>query len=445
MIDIKAPPPPPPKKPPPPPKETPKVESAADRRPAADRPAAAGPVARPGDADPAAAEAAGRGADRAEPAAARSAGQAEPGQRAEAQGSPGRLGDVGRLSAKRAAQQRGRAATGFKLDDRCRRSRDRIAQVTSLQRLPRSRRDRLQACCRAAPASPRPRTRPATGWRRPTRAVRALADPEGLDVDRPAASAPVGSTHRLQRPSRPQGTDDHDDPRYRRRRLRRQLMASSPRCRAVVSFVVGVHLLTAVACDLDLHHASQAARAAEDHQPGQARPHHLLERAQPARRRQQAREEQRPIARSSTTACSPRSSTRCLTDPVDQHEWIHGSIARSTRPRSPPSSAAASPFLATVGSTAPFVGLFGTVIGIYRALIKIGASGQASIDKVAGPVGEALIMTALGLLAAVPAVLAYNWLLAPQQGRRSKDLTAFANDVHGYMVSGGAVRPGATA
>jgi biopolymer transport protein ExbB len=67
--------------------------------------------------------------------------------------------------------------------------------------------------------------------------------------------------------------------------------------------------------------------------------------------------------------------------------------------------------LATVGSTAPFVGLFGTVWGIYNALVKIGVSGQASIDKVAGPVGEALIMTALGLAVAVPAVLGYNWLL----------------------------------
>jgi biopolymer transport protein ExbB len=97
-------------------------------------------------------------------------------------------------------------------------------------------------------------------------------------------------------------------------------------------------------------------------------------------------------------------------------------------------------FLATVGSTAPFIGLFGTVIGIYRALIKIGASGQASIDVVAGPVGEALIMTALGLVVAVPAVLAYNWLV-----RRNKsimeDLAAFTNDLHGYLMSEGRVKP----
>jgi biopolymer transport protein ExbB len=97
-------------------------------------------------------------------------------------------------------------------------------------------------------------------------------------------------------------------------------------------------------------------------------------------------------------------------------------------------------FLATVGSTAPFVGLFGTVVGIYRALIKIGAAGQASISAVAGPVGEALIMTALGLVVAVPAVMQYNWLMRRNKSI-SEELARFANDVHGYMMSGGAVRP----
>ena len=128
-----------------------------------------------------------------------------------------------------------------------------------------------------------------------------------------------------------------------------------------------------------------------------------------------------------------------LTDPVDQHEWVNNSIARSTNSIGA-KLASGLPFLATVGSVAPFVGLFGTVVGIYRALIAIGASGQASIDKVAGPVGEALIMTALGLITAVPAVLAYNWLLGRNKNVM-KDLTGFANDVHAYMVSGGAVRP----
>ena len=90
--------------------------------------------------------------------------------------------------------------------------------------------------------------------------------------------------------------------------------------------------------------------------------------------------------------------------------------------------------LATVGSTAPFVGLFGTVWGIYHALVKIGISGQASIDKVAGPVGEALIMTAIGLAVAVPAGLSYNWLV-----RRNKavmeEVNAFGADLHAVLLS----------
>ncbi|WP_394756750.1 MotA/TolQ/ExbB proton channel family protein [Rhodoferax sp.] len=90
-------------------------------------------------------------------------------------------------------------------------------------------------------------------------------------------------------------------------------------------------------------------------------------------------------------------------------------------------------FLATVGSISPFVGLFGTVWGIYHALTAIGISGQASIDKVAGPVGEALLMTAIGLAVAVPAVLAYNWLV-----RRNKavmdDVRAFSSDLHAVVL-----------
>jgi biopolymer transport protein ExbB len=92
-------------------------------------------------------------------------------------------------------------------------------------------------------------------------------------------------------------------------------------------------------------------------------------------------------------------------------------------------------FLATVGSTSPFIGLFGTVWGIYNALTAIGMSGNASIDKVAGPVGEALIMTAFGLFVAVPAVLGYNWLV-----RRNKsvmeDVRSFSADVHSVLISG---------
>jgi biopolymer transport protein ExbB len=98
------------------------------------------------------------------------------------------------------------------------------------------------------------------------------------------------------------------------------------------------------------------------------------------------------------------------------------------------------PFLATVGATAPFVGLLGTVIGIYRALINIGIAGSASIDKVAGPVGEALIMTAIGLLVAVPAVLAYNWLQSRNR-RIAELLRGFSTDLLAYITSRGAVKP----
>jgi biopolymer transport protein ExbB len=128
-----------------------------------------------------------------------------------------------------------------------------------------------------------------------------------------------------------------------------------------------------------------------------------------------------------------------LTNPIDQHDWMANSLARSQGGIGARLGEGLA-FLATVGSTAPFIGLFGTVVGIYRALIKIGASGQASISTVAGPVGEALIMTALGLVVAVPAVLAYNWLI-----RRNKsimeDLAAFTNDLHGYIMSEGRVKP----
>ena len=123
-----------------------------------------------------------------------------------------------------------------------------------------------------------------------------------------------------------------------------------------------------------------------------------------------------------------------LTDKIDQHEWVTMALNRSSNAVISKLQGGLS-FLASVGSTSPFIGLLGTVIGIYRALINIGLAGQASIDKVAGPVGESLIMTALGLAVAVPAVLGYNWLI-----RRNKDvvekLNNFSADVHGALVSG---------
>jgi biopolymer transport protein ExbB len=94
--------------------------------------------------------------------------------------------------------------------------------------------------------------------------------------------------------------------------------------------------------------------------------------------------------------------------------------------------------LATVGSTAPFVGLLGTVWGIYHALIRIGATGQASIDAVAGPVGEALIMTAIGLFVAIPAVLAYNFFTRLNRVTNNK-FDTFAHDLHDFFATGSRV------
>ena len=128
-----------------------------------------------------------------------------------------------------------------------------------------------------------------------------------------------------------------------------------------------------------------------------------------------------------------------LTDPVEAHDWLHGAMARSEDSINN-KLATGLPFLATVGATAPFVGLLGTVIGIYSALIKIGIAGQADIGKIAGPVGEALIMTAIGLFVAVPAVLAYNWLQARNK-TIARSLSTFSNDVLGHISSGGRVKP----
>jgi biopolymer transport protein ExbB len=129
-----------------------------------------------------------------------------------------------------------------------------------------------------------------------------------------------------------------------------------------------------------------------------------------------------------------------LTENIDRNTWVAMSVQRSlddVQSRLQDGLA----FLATVGSTAPFVGLFGTVWGIYHALTAIGIAGQASIDKVAGPVGEALIMTAIGLAVAVPAVLGYNWLV-----RRNKvtmeAVRRFSAELHGVLMG---ARIGATA
>ncbi|MBE5073849.1 MotA/TolQ/ExbB proton channel family protein [Erythrobacteraceae bacterium E2-1 Yellow Sea] len=124
---------------------------------------------------------------------------------------------------------------------------------------------------------------------------------------------------------------------------------------------------------------------------------------------------------------------------LEAHDYMHGTLQRSEDLINARLSAGL-PFLATVGATAPFVGLLGTVIGIYRALINIGLAGSASIDKVAGPVGEALIMTAIGLLVAVPAVLAYNWLQSRNRNI-AELLTGFSTDILAFINSNGAVKP----
>jgi biopolymer transport protein ExbB len=123
-----------------------------------------------------------------------------------------------------------------------------------------------------------------------------------------------------------------------------------------------------------------------------------------------------------------------LSGAIGTSEWITESLQRTadtviSRMQS------GLPVLASVGATAPFVGLLGTVIGIYHALIAIGVAGQASIDKVAGPVGEALIMTAIGLAVAVPAVLGYNILLRRNKGVQEM-VSHFTHELHAYLISG---------
>jgi biopolymer transport protein ExbB len=132
-----------------------------------------------------------------------------------------------------------------------------------------------------------------------------------------------------------------------------------------------------------------------------------------------------------------------LHDTMDISDWITRCL-RNSIDESTAKLQSGLAVLASVGSTAPFVGLFGTVWGIYHALLSIGMAGQASIDKVAGPIGEALIMTALGLAVAIPAVLGYNALVRANKGVTQK-LNRFAHDLHAYYVTGARVGTSATA
>jgi len=123
-----------------------------------------------------------------------------------------------------------------------------------------------------------------------------------------------------------------------------------------------------------------------------------------------------------------------MLETIDKHTWISMSMQRATESINSRLQDGLA-FLATVGSTAPFVGLFGTVWGIYHALTAIGISGQASIDKVAGPVGEALIMTAIGLAVAVPAVMGYNWLIRRNKSAMER-VRAFSGDLQNVLLAG---------
>ncbi|VVE86868.1 MotA/TolQ/ExbB proton channel family protein [Pandoraea bronchicola] len=123
-----------------------------------------------------------------------------------------------------------------------------------------------------------------------------------------------------------------------------------------------------------------------------------------------------------------------LLEQVDLNTWVAVAVERATNAISNRLQDGLA-FLGTVGSTAPFIGLFGTVWGIYHALTAIGIAGQASIDKVAGPVGEALIMTAIGLAVAVPAVLGYNWLVRRNKAVMER-VRSFSAELHTVILTG---------
>ena len=146
----------------------------------------------------------------------------------------------------------------------------------------------------------------------------------------------------------------------------------------------------------------------------------------------------RQLAVEGREAAAHHRATRAqLHDSLDASDWISRALRNSIDSTTGKLQAGLA-ILASVGSTAPFVGLFGTVWGIYHALMKIGAAGQASIDQVAGPIGEALIMTALGLAVAIPAVLGYNALVRGNKHILTR-LNSFAHDLHAYFVTGGRV------
>ena len=152
----------------------------------------------------------------------------------------------------------------------------------------------------------------------------------------------------------------------------------------------------------------------------------------------------RQLALEGREATLHHQSTRAqLHDALDVSDWVTRTL-RNAMDEFTSKLQSGLAILASVGSTAPFVGLFGTVWGIYHALLSIGAAGQATIDKVAGPIGESLIMTALGLAVAIPAVLGYNALVRGNKGVLQK-LSRFAHDLHAYFVTGARIKAGGSA
>ncbi|WP_397406813.1 MotA/TolQ/ExbB proton channel family protein [Polaromonas sp.] len=152
----------------------------------------------------------------------------------------------------------------------------------------------------------------------------------------------------------------------------------------------------------------------------------------------------RQLAIEGREATAHHRNTRAhLHDTLDVSDWVTRSL-RNTIDEFTSRLQSGLAILASVGSTAPFIGLFGTVWGIYHALLAIGTAGQATIDKVAGPIGESLIMTALGLVVAIPAVLGYNALVRGNKGVLHK-LNRFAHDLHAYFVTGARVSSGGAA
>ncbi len=145
----------------------------------------------------------------------------------------------------------------------------------------------------------------------------------------------------------------------------------------------------------------------------------------------------RDIAQDGLQAVEHHRKSATVTSKIDLADWVRSHIDRRTTMLQS-SLQSGMVVLASVGATAPFVGLFGTVWGIYNALISISIAGQASLDKVAGPIGEALIMTALGLAVAVPAVLGFNGLLRGNKSLMER-ANYFAHDVEAALIAGSRV------